>query len=300
MAHVGFIGLGAMGGPMAANLASNGHVVTGYDTDEESRDRAAVTGVRIADSAKDAVQDVDFVVTMLPNGTIVSELLIGEGLLGAMRQAATLIDTSSIDVATSIQVHAEAEQLGLGVLDAPVSGGTAGARAGTLTFMVGGAALTLADAQQVLGSMGEKIVHVGGAGAGQAAKTCNQMLFGVTLKAVGEMFALATSLGLDHKTLWSVVTASTGDCRALRSFCPVPGVVEGVPAENDFVPGFASTLMLKDLRLALSAAADQNLELRLVESAAESYGELVEQWGIVDSSAVIKTVVAHNDEEVYA
>ena len=275
---------------MAANLVRSGHRVTGFDTESKILDLAANAGVHIASSAHAAVADVDFAITMLPNGQIVSDLIFDGGLLQAMSSTTTLIDSSSIDVATSIRVHEAGRAAGVKILDAPVSGGTAGAEAGTLTFMVGGEAGVLANAQGVLESMGQKIVHVGGPGAGQSAKICNQMLFGVTLNAVGEMFALASELGLDHKTLWNVVTSSTGDCRALRSFCPVPGVVEGSPSDNDFTPGFASTLMLKDLRLALSAAEATKLQLPLVARATDNYMTLVDEHGVVDSSAVIKTV----------
>lgn len=291
MSVIAFVGLGAMGGPMAANLVRRGHTVNGFDPSEEACATAATNGVRIFDHIHETVGEADTVVTMLPNGSLVQEVLLGEdGLLPSLQPGTLLIDSSSIDVSTSRAVHTAAAAAGLESVDAPVSGGIAGATAATLTFMVGGKTVALEKARPVLESMGTTIIHVGEGGSGQAAKTCNQMLFGTTLTAVGEMFVLATSLGLDHRTLWNIVTNSTGDCRALRNFCPVPDVVPGSAADNDYKPGFAAPLMLKDLKLALTAADEVGQKLPLAESTANAYADLVEEYGALDCSAIIKAV----------
>ncbi|MCW2131225.1 3-hydroxyisobutyrate dehydrogenase [Arthrobacter sp. VKM Ac-2550] len=291
MSVIAFVGLGAMGGPMATNLVRGGHTVNGFDPSEEACSTAAVNGVRIFDRAEETVWNADLVITMLPSGSSVHKVLLGDaGLIALVKPGTLLIDSSSIDVSTSKAVHASAETAGVHCLDAPVSGGIAGAVAGTLTFMVGGSVEVLEMARPVLDSMGTTIVHVGEGGTGQAAKTCNQMLFGTTLTAVSEMFVLATSLGLDHKALWNIVTNSTGDCRALRHFCPAPDVVPGSAADNDYKPGFSASLMLKDLNLSLMAAAATGQKLPLAESAADAYCDLVAQFDALDCSAIIKVV----------
>lgn len=291
MTAISFIGLGAMGGPMAANLVRAGHQVKGYDPSENARAISADNGVTICGSAVETVEEAEVVITMLPNGPIVEDVMLRDtGALAAMSSDTVLIDSSSIDVATSRKLHLAAAEADVNCLDAPVSGGIAGASAGTLTFMVGGETGTLDRARPLLEAMGKTIVHVGAPGSGQAAKTCNQMLFGTTLTAVGEMFVLATSLGLDHQVLWNIVTNSTGDCRAIRNFCPVPDVVPGSAADNDYKPGFSSALMLKDLRLALTAAQSVDQELPLAGAAAAAYSNLVQDFGALDCSAVIKAI----------
>jgi 3-hydroxyisobutyrate dehydrogenase len=289
MSVVTFVGLGAMGGPMAANLVRRGHTVNGFDPSKEACRAAAATGVRIFDRADEAVRTADAIITMLPSGSLVHKVLLGEaGLIALATPGTLLIDSSSIDVSTSKAVHANAVAAGLHCIDAPVSGGITGAAAGTLTFMIGGSTEAFEKARSVLQSMGNAFIHVGEGGAGQAAKTCNQMLFGTTLAAVSEMFVLATSLGLDHRTLWNIVTNSTGDCWALRNFCPVPGVVADSPADNGYKPGFPAPLMLKDLNGALTAAAASGQKLHLAESAADAYCDLIAQFGTLDCSAIIK------------
>lgn len=293
MSVIAFIGLGAMGGPMAANLVRGGNTVRGFDLSKEARAEGAANGIEIHDTAAEAVEGSEVVVTMLPNGAILDDLMLSkDGLLPFIQPGTILIDSSSIDVATSKKLHAAAESASLHCLDAPVSGGIAGAMAGSLTFMVGGNAETLDRARPVLEAMGHTVIHVGGPGSGQAAKTCNQMLFGTTLTAVSEMFVLATALGLNHQTLWNIVTKSTGDCRAIRNFCPVPGVVPDSAADKDFKPGFAAPLMLKDLNLALTAADAVGQRLALTETATAAYSTLVDQYGAIDCSAVIKTMSA--------
>jgi 3-hydroxyisobutyrate dehydrogenase len=291
MSDIAFIGLGAMGGPMAANLVAAGHTVRGFDLSDGARALAAANGVDVRDTVADATAGADVAFTMLPNGSIVRDVVMGQaGVLDSLAPGTVLVDSSSIDVATSAEVHEAAERAGVACIDAPVSGGIGGAAAGTLTFMVGGEASTLELVRPVLNAMGATIVHVGERTLGQAAKTCNQMLFGTTLTAVSEMFVLASSLGLDHRVLWEIVTTSTGDCRAIRNFCPVPDVVEGSPSDNDYKPGFAAPLMLKDLNLALAAAKASNQRLPLAEITAGAYSDLVEEFGALDCSAVIKTV----------
>lgn len=296
METIAFIGLGAMGGPMAANLIRGGHRVQGFDVSPEARAQAEANGLEISDTAVETVRGADVVVTMLPNGAIVKDLMLSDGgILAQLPRGTVLIDSSSIDVATSRQLHTAAEAAGIACLDAPVSGGVKGAAGGNLTFMAGGTDATLERVRPVLQLMGQTIFHVGGPGSGQAAKTCNQMLFGTTLTAVSEMFVLATALGLDHQVLWDIVTNSTGDCRAIRSFCPVPGVVPDSAADHGYQPGFAAPLMLKDLNLALTAAEGVGQRPALVKSAANSYSHLVDHYGALDCSAVIKTMTTQTE-----
>ena len=254
MARIGFIGLGNMGGPMAANLLKAGHLVQGYD-----RVPAALQGLRdaggtAAGSAAEAVQGVAFVITMLPAGAHVREVLAGEGgVLAALAPDTLLIDSSTIDVATARAMHEAAAARGLGMLDAPVSGGVTGAEGATLTFMVGGGDTDLDRARPVLEAMGRNIVHAGGPGLGQAAKLCNNMMLAVSMIGVAEGFALAGRLGLSAQSLFDIVSHSSGQSWALTSHCPVPGPVPASPANRDYAPGFSTALMLKDLTLAMQA-----------------------------------------------
>jgi len=252
MASIAFIGLGNMGGPMAANLVKAGDKVTGFDLAEASRNQAKADGAGIADSAVSAVKGADVVITMLPAGKHV--VSVWTDILPSMTKGALIIDCSTIDVESAKQAHALAAKLGVLSVDAPVSGGTAGARGATLTFMCGGEAKAFAAAKPVLERMGKKIVHCGGAGAGQAAKICNNMILGISMIAVSEAFALAEKLGLSHKALFDVASTSSGQCWALTNYSPVPGLVPTSPANNEYKPGFAAALMLKDLRLSQEAA----------------------------------------------
>lgn len=281
---------------MAANLVRGGNTVKGFDLSNEACAQAAANGIEIHNTAGEAVEGSEVVVTMLPNGAILEDLMLSkDGLLQFMQPGTLLIDSSSIDVATSKKLHAASESAGLHCLDAPVSGGITGATAGSLTFMVGGNAETLERARPILENMGHAIIHIGGPGSGQAAKMCNQMLFGTTLTAVSEMFVLATALGLDHETLWNVVTKSSGDCRAIRLFCPVPGVVPDSAADNDFAPRFAAPLMLKDLNIALTAANAAGQRVALARTATDAFSTLVDQYGAIDCSAVIKVISAQSE-----
>ncbi|MGJ4939738.1 3-hydroxyisobutyrate dehydrogenase [Bradyrhizobium sp. HKCCYLS1011] len=252
MATIAFIGLGNMGGPMAANLVKAGHKVVASDLVEASRAQAKSAGAEIADSAAAAVRGAEVVVTMLPAGKHV--LAVWNDVVPVMTKGALIIDSSTIDVESARTAHALAAKHGIASIDAPVSGGTGGAKAGTLTFMCGGEDGAFAKAKPILENMGKKIVHCGGAGAGQAAKICNNMILGISMIAVSEAFALGEKLGLSHQALFDVASTSSGQCWSLTSYCPVPGPVPASPANNDYRPGFATALMLKDLTLSQDAA----------------------------------------------
>jgi 3-hydroxyisobutyrate dehydrogenase len=255
MAKIGFIGLGNMGAPMAANLLKAGHQVTGFDIVPAACDKLAAAGGRVAASAAQAAEGAEFVITMLPAGPDVRGVWLGNGaLLANAPKGALLIDCSTIDVATARDVSAAATAAGFDMLDAPVSGGVAGAEAATLTFMVGGAAHAFARAEPLLQKMGRTIVHAGPSGNGQAAKICNNMMLGATMIAVCEGFALAEKLGLSQQTLFDICSKSSAQSWAMTSYCPVPGPVANSPANRDYAPGFTAAMMLKDLRLAQQAA----------------------------------------------
>jgi 3-hydroxyisobutyrate dehydrogenase len=252
MSKIAVIGLGNMGGPMAANLVKAGHEVVGFDLAPGAISEARGAGIAIAASAIEAAKGADVIVTMLPAGKHVRT--VWGDLAGIAKKGALLIDSSTIDVESARAVHALAEKAGLLSVDAPVSGGTGGAKAGTLTFMCGGSDAAFAAAKPILEAMGKKIVHCGGAGAGQAAKICNNMILGISMIGVGEAFVLAEKLGLSHQALFDVASTSSGQCWSLTSYCPVPGPVPASPANNGYKPGFAAQLMLKDLRLSQEAA----------------------------------------------
>jgi 3-hydroxyisobutyrate dehydrogenase len=269
MSDIALIGLGNMGGPMAANLVKAGHRVTGFDLAEASRREAAAAGVCTATSGAAAVTGAEVIVTMLPAGKHVRA--VWADIIPAAKPGALLIDCSTIDVDSARAVHAMAEAAGLASLDAPVSGGTGGAKAATLTFMVGGAAEAFARAKPVLEAMGRKVVHCGAAGAGQAAKICNNMILGISMIAVGEAFALAEKLGLSDQALFDVASTASGQCWSLTTYCPVPGPVPASPANNGYKPGFATELMLKDLKLAQEAALSAGASTPLGAAAAQLY-----------------------------
>ena len=252
MARVAFIGLGNMGGPMAANLVKAGHTVVGYDVAQEVCTTAAGKGIHIADTVEAAIGDADVIMTMLPNGDLVRS--VWARAVPAARKGALIIDSSTIDVNSARGVHDCARAAGLLSLDAPVSGGTEGAVAGTLTFMVGGDESSYETGRPLLSQMGRRIVHCGAAGNGQAAKICNNMILGVTMIAVSEAFNLAEQVGLSHQALFDVASSSSGQCYALTTHCPAPGPVPTAASNRGYTPGFASELMLKDLGLAQEAA----------------------------------------------
>ena len=267
--NIAVIGLGNMGGPMAANLIKAGHKVTGFDLVQASCDAAKADGVTIAASTVEAVKSADVVITMLPAGKHV--LTVWSEIVPAARDGALLIDCSTIDVESSKQAHALAAKHGMGSVDAPVSGGTGGAKGATLTFMCGGTGEAFAAAKPVLEAMGKRIVHCGEAGAGQAAKICNNMILAISMIGVSEAFTLAEKLGLSHQALFDVASTSSGQCWSITNYCPVPGPVPASPANNGYKPGFAAALMLKDLKLSQEAASAAGAATPLGKHAEEIY-----------------------------
>jgi 3-hydroxyisobutyrate dehydrogenase len=273
MTTIAFIGLGNMGGPMAANLLRAGHSVLGFDLMEASRAAASEAGVAIQTSAIAAVRDgaADVVITMLPAGKHVRA--VWSELLPVAKKGALFIDCSTVDVDSARAAHAMAKAAGIASLDAPVSGGTGGAKGATLTFMAGGEDAAFARGKLILESMGKKIVHCGGAGAGQAAKICNNMILGISMIGVGEAFVLAEKLGLSHQALFDVASTSSGQCWSLTTYCPVPGPVPTSPANNGYKPGFAADLMLKDLKLSQEAATTSGAITPMGAAATELYAQ---------------------------
>ncbi|MFE5941824.1 3-hydroxyisobutyrate dehydrogenase [Streptomyces sp. NPDC056480] len=268
---IAFVGLGRMGGPMAANLAAAGHRVLGFDLVPEAMTTASSTGVETAQSAAAAAGEADVVITMLPTGRHVLALYRDQGLLAAAKPGTLFIDCSTIDVADARAAHEAATAAGHIALDAPVSGGVVGAESATLTFMAGGGEAEFARAEPMLAVMGRRAVHCGGAGAGQAAKICNNMILGISMIAVSEAFVLGESLGLSHQALYDVASTASGQCWALTANCPVPGPVPASPANRDYRPGFAAPLMAKDLRLAADALRTAGIDAGLGPRAAELY-----------------------------
>uniref|UniRef100_A0AAU2K1J3 3-hydroxyisobutyrate dehydrogenase n=1 Tax=Streptomyces sp. NBC_00049 TaxID=2903617 RepID=A0AAU2K1J3_9ACTN len=292
---VAFIGLGHMGGPMAARLAGAGHRVLGFDLVPDLLAAAAATGVEPAGSAAEAAAAADVVITMLPAGRHVLGLYGEGGLLAAARPGTLFVDCSTIDVADARTAHEAAVAAGHRALDAPVSGGVTGAEAATLTFMAGGGAAEFAAARPLLAAMGRKVVHCGAAGAGQATKICNNMILAVSMIGVSEAFVLAESLGLDHQALFDVASAASGQCWALTVNCPVPGPVPTSPANRDYLPGFAAPLMAKDLGLAANALRAGGVNAPLGLKAAELYAEFAEGEGAgLDFSAIVRTLRPQN------
>jgi 3-hydroxyisobutyrate dehydrogenase len=292
MTAIGFIGLGNMGAPMAANLIKAGHQVTGFDIVPAAVAALAAKGGRAAASAAEAVAAGEVVITMLPAGPQVREVYLGNsGVLGRARKDALLIDCSTIDVDTARAIAAAAAEAGFDMLDAPVSGGTAGAAAASLTFMVGGDAPAFARAQPILEAMGRTIVHTGPAGNGQAVKICNNMMLAISMIGVCEAFTLGKKLGLSPQTLFDVVSKSTGQCWALTGYCPAPGPVPSSPANRDYAPGFTAAMMLKDLRLAQQAAGAAAAPTPLGAAAAALYQLHVDQGaGALDFSAIFRFI----------
>ena len=269
---IGFIGLGNMGGPMAANLVKAGHEVTGFDLAAPMPE-----GVAGATSAAEAAKGAEVVITMLPNGKILQA--VAAEVIPAMTVGAVLCDCSTVDVESARAVAAQAEAAGLGALDAPVSGGVGGAAAGTLTFMVGGGDAAFATVRPLFEIMGQKAVHCGTAGAGQSAKICNNMILGATMIATCEAFALADKLGLDRARMFDVVSTSSGYSWSMNAYCPAPGVGPQSPADNGYKPGFAAELMLKDLRLSQQAAEAVDADTPMGQLAAALYARFVEEEG---------------------
>jgi 3-hydroxyisobutyrate dehydrogenase len=290
MAKIGFIGLGNMGLPMAENLIKAGQTVSGFDLNEDASGRLAAGGGVQTHSIGDACKDAEAVITMLPAGEHVREVYLGErGVLAAVAPGTLLIDSSTIDVETAREVARAARANGLAMVDAPVSGGVAGAQAATLTFMVGGEDEAFERARPVLEQMGKTIVHAGGPGTGQAAKICNNMILGASMIVVSEAFLLAEKLGLDAQKLFDISSKSSGQCWSMTSYCPVPGPVPSSPANRDYKAGFTAAMMLKDLKLAQAAARATHATTPLGAGAAAVYERFVESAdGSVDFSGIIR------------
>jgi 3-hydroxyisobutyrate dehydrogenase len=297
MATIGFIGLGNMGAPMAANLLKAGHQVTGYDIVASARAALARQGGRAAASAVEAAAAGEIVITMLPAGPQLREVYLGaEGVLARAQPGALLIDCSTIDVETARAVAGMAADSQFLMVDAPVSGGVIGAEAGTLTFMVGGEVAAFARAEPVLKAMGRTIVHAGRAGNGQSAKICNNMILGASMIAVCEGFALAEKLGLSVQTLFDICSKSTSQCWAMTGYCPVPGPVPAAPSNRGYAPGFTAANMLKDLRLAQQAAGATAAATPLGAAAANLYQLFVDSGaGGLDFSGIMRFLRQNSD-----
>ncbi len=289
MSSIAFIGLGNMGGGMAANLVKAGHDVRAFDLNAEALDHAKDNGCKTFMAARDAVEGAHAVVSMLPNGAIVKAVYTAD-VIGHAPRTAILLDCSTIDVATAREVETLAQDAGYGMVDAPVSGGIAAANAGTLTFMVGGTDEAFARAEPILSAMGKAVIHAGGAGAGQAAKICNNMLLGIHMIGTCEAFTMAEKLGLDPQTFYDISSVSSGQNWSMTSYCPVPGVGPQSPADNGYQGGFAAGLMLKDLRLAMEAASTAGATTPLGQHAKDLYEAFAAQHGGMDFSGIITTL----------
>ncbi|NCU12727.1 MAG: 3-hydroxyisobutyrate dehydrogenase [Sphingomonadaceae bacterium] len=287
---IAFIGLGNMGGGMAANLVKAGHEVHAFDLSAEALARATDNGCTTYTSVREAVQGADAVVSMLPNGAIV-ESVYSADVIGQAPASALLLDCSTIDVATARAIEDAARAAGYEMVDAPVSGGIAAANGGTLTFMVGGSAEAFAKAEPILSAMGKAVIHAGASGAGQAAKICNNMILGATMIATCEAFALAEKLGLDLQTFYDISSKASGQSWSMTSYCPVPGVGPASPADNGYQGGFAAALMLKDLKLAMEAAKAAGANVPMGARAEELYEAFAAAGnGGVDFSGIIKSL----------
>ena len=291
MTAIGFIGLGNMGLPMSLNLIKAGHQVTGFDLNADAVQSFAAAGGHVAADAASAAQAGEVVITMLPAGAQVLQVY-SESILPSVKDA-LLIDCSTIDVDTAREVAAMAAAAGMEMLDAPVSGGTGGAEAGTLTFMVGGSDASFAAAKPYFDIMGATIVHTGGVGNGQAAKICNNMILAISMIGVAEAFTMGERLGVDAQTLFDITSTSSGQCWAINTYCPVPGPVPGSPANRDFKAGFTAAMMLKDLRLSQDAAKSSDTASPLGSEAEKLFSEFVDGGnGSYDFSAIIRMIAA--------
>ena len=287
---IAFIGLGNMGGGMAANLVKAGHEVRAFDLAPEALERAQDNGCETFSAVQEAVQGVDAVVSMLPNGAIVDSVY-GKDVIGHAPASALLLDCSTIDVGTARKVGEAASAAGYAMVDAPVSGGIAAANGGTLTFMVGGTDEAFARAEPILAAMGKAVIHAGSLGAGQAAKICNNMLLGASMIATCETFKLAEKLGLDLQTFYDISSKASGQNWSMTSYCPVPGVGPQSPADNNYQGGFASALMLKDLKLAMAAAKDAGADVPMGDLAEKLYAQFADAGNAgLDFSAIIRTL----------
>jgi len=287
---IAFVGLGNMGGGMAANLVKAGHEVSAFDLSADAASRARDNGAQTFGSVREAVEGVEAVVTMLPNGQIVKQVFTAE-VIGHAPQDALLLDCSTIDVASAREVAQAASAAGYEMVDAPVSGGIAAANGGTLTFMVGGSDAGFAQAETILAKMGKAVIHAGASGSGQAAKICNNMILGATMLVTCEAFALAQKLGLDAQVFYDIASKASGQSWSMTSYCPVPGVGPTTPADNGYHGGFAAALMLKDLKLAMAAAGDVGASVPIGQRSEELYEAFAAAGnGGLDFSAIITSL----------
>jgi len=290
MSYIGFVGLGHMGLPMAVNLIKAGHTVIGFDLNPQAMKAFTASGGQTATHLQQiAAEGKDTIITMLQTGEQVKSVCLGDNGLLAKMKAPLLMDCSSIDVQSSRQIHQQATQQHILAVDAPVSGGVAGAEAATLTFMVGGTAPAVQASKPFLEQMGKKIIHTGEAGSGQAAKICNNMILGISMIAISEAFTLGQKLGLEPHKLFEVVSNSSGQCWAMDRYVPLPGILGNVPADRGYQPGFSSAMMLKDLKLSQQSAASEKVKTPLGEQATALYEQLNQKgMGDLDFSAIIK------------
>ncbi|MEL7446834.1 MAG: 3-hydroxyisobutyrate dehydrogenase [Pseudomonadota bacterium] len=286
---IAFIGLGNMGGGMAANLVKAGHEVRAFDLSKDALTAASEAGCMTFSSASEACSDAEAVVSMLPNGAIVKSVYTAD-VIGTAPKGAVLLDCSTIDVATAREVIATAQDAGYDMVDAPVSGGIAAANGGTLTFMVGGSTEAFQRAEPILNAMGKAVIHAGDAGNGQAAKICNNMLLAIHMIGTCEAFQMADKLGLDAQTFFDISSVSSGQNWSMTSYCPIPGVGPQSPSDNGYKGGFASALMLKDLRLAMEAAESSRANTPLGSHARDIYEAFAKEHGELDFSAVIQSL----------
>ena len=289
MTTIAFVGVGNMGGPMARNLLKAGEAVCAFDLSDKVLKPVIDAGATTAPSAREAVDGADVVITMLPAGAHVRAIYLGDGVLAAAKKGALLIDCSTIDIDSARAVHDAAANAGLDFLDAPVSGGVGGAEAATLAFMCGGTDAAFRRAKPILEKMGKRVVHAGGAGAGQAAKICNNMLLAISMIGTCEAFVLGEKLGLKPQTLFEIMSAASGQCWSLTNYCPVPGPVPTAPSNRDYKGGFATALMLKDLKLAQGAASNVGASTPLGAEAAQLYALFAAKGhGGVDFSGIVQ------------
>lgn len=290
MTEIGFIGLGQMGFPMISNLIKAGHSVVVYDISEVAMDNAIEAGAKPAATLKELAAQVEIAFTMLQSGEQVKQVCLGrDGIFQNMLADNLYIDCSSIDVKSAQKLHAAASDLHINMLDAPVSGGVLGAKDGTLTFMVGGTRDNFIRAETILSHLGKKIIYVGAGGNGQVAKICNNMLLGISMLAASEAFTLAQKLGLDAEVFFKIVNNASGQCWSVSKYCPFPGILKDVPSSHEYKPGFAASMMLKDLRLSQEAASQANASTPLGAQATALYAQFVQEGNSnVDFSGIIK------------
>ena len=292
--NIGFVGLGHMGHPMANNLLKAGFKLTVYDVVPQAMQTLVAQGAQAASSLAELAKNSDVIITMLQSGQQVSDVCLAkDGLFQAAKKNILYIDSSSIEITTTRELHKQAEKLGIAMIDAPVSGGVAGAEAATLTLMVGGSEENFSRAKPILEKLGKKIVHAGDAGSGQAAKICNNLILGISMIAVSEGFALGEKLGLDPKKFFEISSNASGQCWSMTSYCPVPGLVEKAPSNNQYKPGFMAKMMLKDLHLGQRAAESVGAAIPLGDEAAELYSLFVNQGhGEMDFSGIINFIAS--------